>query len=160
MKNKIIKKVLLIIVILTLLVSCKSKNDYVDISEIKYFRFAQTNGFYPLGDMVYEINYQDGKYISSIKPSNIEREDALIIEVSDEVIDKMKNIMKKYHIEKWNGFKEYDENVLDGSDFDLHVKFMNNTEIDAEGYMMWPNNYNGFRDEISIMFDEIYESNK
>ena len=155
---KIKKKVLTILILMfILLTSCKSN---ISIGEIKKFNFSQRNGYNPYGDMIYEINFEEGVYHAAIKPSNTNTEEILLTELDKATIDKIKQLLVKYDIVSWNGFSKYDDRVMDGTDFKLDVEFFNGDEIEASGYMMWPNNYHKFREEISILLDERYERNK
>lgn len=99
-------------------------------------------------------------YIAIIKPYGISEEDELKVIVDKDIMDNIEGILRKYHVEEWNGFNKVNKNVLDGDDFSLSVKMVNDEEIYASGYMSWPKNYRNVIDGIDEIFMKIYNDNK
>ena len=70
-------------------------------------------------------------------------------------IKKTIELLNKYKIVKWNNFNKSDNSVLDGNAFSLYIKYNNEKNISANGYMRYPENYKGFKDSIIKLFDKI-----
>ena len=136
------------------------KEEDLDISEIKSFYITYSNGYAMNYYTRYELDYKDGVYIAKIKPHGIREEDLLEIEVEKEVMERIAEILKKYQVNKWDGFDKTDQGVLDGDSFSFSVSLEGNKTIHASGYMMWPENYSSVRAELDDLFMEIYNKEK
>ena len=157
----IIVVVLLVSVLLFLLIRKKDDDTKkVEIKDIVYFHFSYSNGYMANAHIIYNLDYDNGRYTVSIKPHGIPDEEKVVVDEPIGFRDKLKEIMIKYDISKWNGFKKYAKDVLDGDDFSLHVKMVDDNMIEADGYMMWPENYRMVRDELDKLFMEIYNKEK
>ena len=95
-----------------------------------------------------------------IKPYGVAEEDKLEKEVEKEVLDKISNVLKKYEVNRWDGFNKSDHGVMDGDSFSLSVGLNDDKFISASGYMKWPEHYRDVVNEISEIFTEIYEKEK
>ncbi len=139
-----------------------SRKNYVDFSEseIKSFHLSYSNGYMMNANIIYEFKLEDDRYIASIKPYLVADENTLIIDIDQDIVEKIVDILKKYEVNKWDGFDKVDKDVLDGDSFSLSVWFKDDKSIHASGYMMWPENYRNVRDEISDIFMEIYNKEK
>ena len=140
--------------------SKKIKEDELNIENIKSFYFTYTNGYMINAYTRYHLSFEDNKYLVEIKPYGVSEEDKLETEVEKDVLEKIVNILKKYQVNKWNGFNKSDHGVMDGDSFNLSVNFLNDKAVSASGYMRWPNDYRNVRDEISDIFMEIYNKEK
>lgn len=49
------------------------------------------------------------------------------------LMDQVREILEKYEVGNWNGFRGRDSLVLDGSSFSFHVSFTDGTSISASG---------------------------
>lgn len=128
------------------------------ISEIKSFHFGYSVNMMMNGNVIYDVILEDGKYKATIKPYMVSSEDALVIDLTDEQVEKLKNILIDKKVSKWNGFNKSDKNVLDGNSFSFSVYFVNGEDISAHGYMVWPSNYGEVRGALDEFFGEIYKS--
>ncbi len=45
---------------------------------------------------------------------------------------------------------------MDGDSFSISITMINDKSINASGYMKWPNNFRNVRDEISVLFMNLY----
>ena len=132
------------------------KEEDLDVEKIKSFYITYSNGYAMNSYTRYELRLEDGKYLAEIKPYGVSEEDLLEIEVDKSVIDKIAEVLKKYEVNKWNGFDKTDQGVLDGDSFSLSVGLEDNKSISAHGYMMWPEHYRDVVSEISSIFMDIY----
>ena len=161
MKYLIIGIIIVIAVSILCFIKFCGKN-YVDFNEreIKSFHLSYSNGYMMYANIVYEFKLENNKYMANIKPYLVADEEMLTIEIKKTIVDKIIDILKKYEVNKWDGFNKVDKNVLDGDSFSLSIWFQDDKSIYASGYMMWPKNYQNVRDEISDIFMEIYNKEK
>ena len=128
------KKVFLVLCFLLLLVGCSK-----DSSNILSFKYKY--GFGESKYIAYDIKYENKKY--RLKHENKENGNVTVklkyIKKSD--VKKIEDLISKYEIDKWNGFDESNNSHLDGSYFELDVKYNNGETIRATGYMKTPDNY-------------------
>ena len=159
MSKKIILSIIIIILIIIIgyifYISNKKK---IDISDLKVFRFSYSTGYAINSNVRYYVDIEDGKYIATIKPNEIPDDDEFKIEISDKEINKIKEILLKNKVSKWNGFDKVDRFVLDGNSFSLYIRFTNDKTIEASGYMKWPNNYYEVRNSFDKLFMELYNN--
>lgn len=124
------------------------------LDEIKEFEFYYTNGTSYNSDVHYKIKCDD-KCTVTIKKSGVSKENAKAILLTKDKVEKIKEISNKYDISKWNGFQKTNNNALDGDTFLLNITTEKGIKINASGYMKWPKNYNEFKKEIDIYFEEL-----
>ncbi len=127
------------------------------ISDIKSFCFSYSVNMMMNGNVSYEVILEDGKYKAIIKPYMVSKDNALVLDFTDEQVEKLKNILIDNDVGKWNGFDKNNKMVLDGNSFSLFIRFVNGEDISAYGYMMWPSNYGIVRGELDNFFYEIYK---
>ena len=133
----------------------------VEVSDIKTIHFYYSTGNMMNAWVSYDITKDaNGKRTAIIKLDGQNEEDALRIEVDEEVLTSLEEVLKKYEVGKWNNFNKSDPNVLDGNSFSLSVHFEDNTLIDASGYMMYPTNYREVKLELDSIFEKLYNDNK
>lgn len=130
----------------------------MEITEIKSFHFSYSVNMMMNGNVSYDVKLEDGKYIATIKPYMVSNDDALIIDLTDDQVEKLRSILIDTEVSKWNGFDKNNKMVLDGNSFSLNIHFVNGDEIVARGYMMWPSNYDVVRGALDNFFDEIYKN--
>ena len=133
----------------------KPETEITDIESLHYW--------YSTGTMIdsyvyYDLKIKDDKYIAEIKPNNVPEENKITTEIKEEDIKKITELLKKYHVNKWNGFHKTDQNVLDGNSFSLNIYFKNGTSISASGYMIYPDNYREVCNELDNIFLSYYNN--
>lgn len=129
-------------------------NNKVKITDIKYLSFYYTQGNMMNSNVKYTLTYENDKYIAEIKPNFKSEEEIKKVEIKKNDIEKIIETLKKYNVNKWNGFNKSDKYVLDGDSFSLYITFLDNTKLSASGYMMYPKNYN----EVQNVLDKIFLS--
>ena len=122
------------------------------IENIKYLNFGYSTGTMMNAYVSYNIEYKDNEYKVSIKPNMVSDEDKKIIIMTKKDVKRIIDILNKYTVYKWDGFRKSDHNVLDGDSFNLTVRYNDDKSISASGYMMWPKNYREVQGEL----DSIY----
>ena len=143
------------IVVLTIITFhfTRVENNTADsIDNIEYLNFHYTTGNAYNANVLYTLECNDICNIT-IKGDNIPEEDAKIVEVPYDNIQKVEDILNKYDVINWNGFNKSDSRVLDGNSFSFYVKFGDGKSISASGYMMYPKNYRDVKEELNSFFD-------
>ena len=126
-----------------------------EIKDIKYFSYGTTDGMAMYDGIHFSIDYKDGKYIATIQGNGVSEEDAKKVEISKDKVKKLEDILNKYNVGSWDGFKKYDKDVLDGSSFNLSLGCFDDTSVSASGYMKWPENYREVRGELESFFNSL-----
>ena len=164
MNKKLIIIIFVIIIIIGVFVLSlfKRKDDKVEIKDVIHLYISYSRGYMANSNVIYSFDYneKDNKYIVSIKPYLKDDDDKLEKEVSKEFSDEIKKILIKYNVSNWNGFKKYADNVLDGDSFSFHVRMVDDEEIEADGYMSWPENYGNVISEFDNLLMGIYSKDK
>lgn len=123
-----------------------------DIKGLRIFHYSTVDGMAIWDGVDYSIDYEKGKYIAKIKNNGESSDNAKKVEISKDKVKKLEDILNKYKVGNWNGFRGNNKDVLDGSSFNLYIKLEDNTTIDASGYMKWPKNYREVREELDSFF--------
>ena len=126
------------------------------ISTIKKMEYSYTSGMTVDGYSRYSIECGD-KCIATIKPVNVSQDDAKKVKLTDEVVKELENLLKKYKVDKWDGFNKHDPNVLDGRSFNLYIEMKDGQNISASGYMKWPDNFGEVAKELDNIFERLYK---
>lgn len=159
-KIYIILLIIIILLTISLVIILKNKKKPIEINEIKYMHFGYSTGTMINAYVNYDIDYENNNYYATIKPNEVAEEDKLKIKISTETVDKVLKVIKKYEVQKWDGFNKSDQNVLDGNSFSISIGLTNNESISAHGYMEWPENYREVKEELNNIFMNIYNENK
>lgn len=130
-----------------------------NIETIKYLNFGYSTGTMMNAYVSYNLEFKDNEYKISIKPNMISDEDKKITVMTKKDVEKIIEILDKYEVYKWDGFKKSNPNVLDGDSFNLSVRYNDDKSIFASGYMMWPKNYREVQGELDSIFMKYYENN-
>ena len=128
----------------------------VEIKKIKSFSFGYSVSMMMNGNVAYDYKCGE-RCLISIKPNEVNGDDPEIVEVDESFGEKIEEILKKYEVNKWDGFNKTDSRVLDGNSFHLSVSMEDNQSISASGYMMYPKDYGKFSGEIESLFEQYYK---
>jgi len=71
----------------------------------------------------------------------------------------LSEIIDGHNLRKWDGFKETNSMVLDGTNFSLHVSFEDGTEISAHGSNSFPGGYGEAAEAIDGLFLDFLKKN-
>lgn len=148
---------ILFFIFIILLSGCIKKK--IKIENTKYFSYSYTVGNYINGSVYYKIEIdENGNYIAYFKDDGVDEENQLKKEIDEDTIIELENILNKNNIDKWNGFDKVDKYVLDGNSFSLYYKNGNNEIIESSGYMVYPNGYTDFKNDIKIFFNTLFNN--
>ena len=76
-------------------------------------------------------------------------------EIDRSYLEEIKKIINENKVYKWDGFNKSNNNVMDGSSFDLKVHYSNGQSIDAHGYMKYPSNYKEVKEKLLDYFEKM-----
>lgn len=155
MKYGIIIIVILLLGVLIYLIPTKIIKKSYKIENVNYFYLAYNKGYAMNSNVMYRINKD---LVATIKLYG--ESDEITINVDKSVLKEIEEVLRKYDIQKWNGFKRRNSMVKDGNSFSLSIEMENGKEIEASGYASKPNNFNIFVEEIDKIFIRIYNENK
>lgn len=159
MKKKVLFILIILIVVLIGVIIMFKINKTKKIESIKYLNFGYSTGTMMNAYVSYNLEFKDNKYKASIKPNLVSDEDKKITVMTKKNVEKIIDILNKYEVYKWDGFKKSDPNVLDGDSFNLAVRYNDDKSISASGYMMWPKNYREVQGKLDSIFMKYYENN-
>jgi hypothetical protein len=152
------KRIIIIILVLVLIIVIGGyfymKKEKVEITNIKYFEYYHSAGMMMNSDERLILEKKDNSYQITIKKVNEPPESAITKKVTNSFAEILESILKKYNVEKWDGFNKSDPNVLDGSSFSITINMMDGNHISAHGYMMYPKDYGKVVKEIEELFEE------
>lgn len=102
-----------------------------------------------------KITRENGKNILRYWTREIERTYGAQVEteVSDEFMNKLKDLYTEYKLSRWDGFDKRDENIYDGGSFYLDIALSDGKTVSAYGYMKWPDNYYEFIEAMDVLID-------
>ena len=76
--------------------------------------------------------------------------------VDDEFVQGIKKILSDNEVRKWDGFDKKDKHIMDGAGFTFDMRFSDGTEINAEGYMKYPDNYDEVYHAIAVQYEQLF----
>lgn len=160
MKNKdliTIIELVIIIILLIIGITLFFKRSTKKIENIKSFEFIYSSGMEIYSYVDYKVDCKNNKCIAAIKPSGVPEEKSKTKELTKEELQELEDLLKKYKVERWDGFQKYNRNIMDGSSFNLHINMENNESIDASGYMKWPKNFKEVSEGLGKIFKKFYD---
>lgn len=146
--------IVIIYFIISLFTSREVINNYEDINKINSFEFGYTEGYGINTNVRYTMKC-DKKCILKVKPYGVDENKATEKELSSKDINSFINILNKYNVVSWDGFNKSDKDVLDGDSFHMYVTYNDDRNVSASGYMMYPNNYRDFKNDINDLINEL-----
>lgn len=149
----VIGGLLLIIVIATVLLLLLPKLNEKKIENITHLYFTYTSGYAAYAYTTYTLDCTD-KCILKVKPQGVPDEETIEVEIPKEKVLEIESKLNEYHVSRWNGFNKTDKYVLDGDSFSFNIDFNEKDEINAHGYMMWPDNYSNVKSYLINEFNE------
>ena len=130
----------------------------VNMSKVVDFSFSYSTGTYYNSGYAYEAKLNDDGVEVLVRQDGVSMEDVPVITTDASFMEKIEEILKKYEVDKWNGFHLSAKDVLDGDGFSLSVGMDNKERISASGYEAWPENYGKVCAELDTLFIDLYES--
>ena len=157
MKDKIIWILITIFVLIGLGVILVFTSRSKEISNIKSMRLSYSGGWSAYAYTIYDLEKKADGYYVEIKPYGVPDDEAQEVKLTEEQMKQIEEILTKYKVSKWNGFKKSDLNVLDGDSFTFYLHTEDGIDVSASGYMRWPDNYHEVRNALTNIFDPLYK---
>ena len=129
-----------------------------EIKGIKSLNYYGSGGMTVNSGVIYELTCGD-EYTVKIKQNGQPYEEAKTYPISDEQVEAVIDLLNKYEVWKWDGFDEHDPDVMDGRSFSFSLTLQDGKEINARGYMMYPENFGEVIQELSSILEEAGENN-
>ncbi len=155
MKKGIYKYIYLGILIVMLFSFSGCFKRYIEIKDLKYFKYSYSVGYYKDASVSYEIEYKDDKYYFYFKDKGIPEENKKTYTLSEDNIKELIDIFNKHKINKWDGFEKSNKNIMDGNSFTLKIKYNSDKDVYAHGYMVYPSNYREVKTDIENFFNKF-----
>lgn len=132
------------------------KTEDTKITDLKKMKFSFTQGYMINSDTYYELENDDYGCKVTIKPYEYDEASKASFYVDESISKNVLDVLNKYNVKKWDGFKGDNKYVLDGDTFSMNITLKNGTEITASGYMEWPENYSKVKSELEDIFMKLY----
>ena len=145
--------VLLIAILVVLVFVLPSIIEEKKIESVKHLYFTYTSGYAANAYATYTLDCTD-KCTLKVKQLGVPEEETIEVEIPKEKVEEIANKLNEYHVSRWNGFNKTDKYVLDGDSFSFNIDFNEKDEINAHGYMMWPDNYSNVKSYLVDTFNE------
>lgn len=100
----------------------------------------------------YALEMKDGCWFARVRLEGESADDAVTVQVTEDVVDELSELLGTYDVMRWDGFHESERGVLSGDRFSLSVSFADGNGISADGYMNYPDSF----DEVSEGLGEIF----
>ena len=81
-----------------------------------------------------------------------------ILPVSQAEADALAALLDAHDLWSWAGFDKVDKRVLDGTGFDLNIRFADGKKLIASGSNAFPKGYNEAKEAIKAFFIQIMEN--
>lgn len=134
-----IRLMVLITSILSLFGCQSTRNDFEN-DTITYFSFSESGGMRRFSGFNYKIEAtKDGKVHFLFNEGYPDEKEYTLDDHA--VFDTIQQVILKHKIYKYSGHYQPVFDILDGSSWDLYVKYASKKNIDADGYMAGPNGY-------------------
>ena len=147
MKRINISKIL--VLLLLIFMGCSTNKPYEgNIIEFyyQYDSFFRSYNDYHLvldGDVVHVTANIDGVELDIDK------------EIDASILEELSLVINTNKLERWDGFSKEDPHVLDGYSFYLSVKYDDERSLEADGYEVYPDNYEKVHEEIVEILQAI-----
>ena len=76
-------------------------------------------------------------------------------EVAPDILDRLTAIYKECRLAEWDGFRKYNEYVMDGDGFSLSISFADGQNMSAHGSNAYPERYREFSEKLHGLLDPI-----
>ncbi|MBR3555210.1 MAG: hypothetical protein IKN89_04800 [Oscillospiraceae bacterium] len=142
--------------LLCLLAGCAGKPK--EIRGIFSVRFAYSNGMQLSDQAYYSLERTADGCKAMVKPRGIDPSEPLTVEVDEEFVGQVEELLRTNHVEKWYGYKKRARNIMDGIGFTFYLKLEDGKEVDAVGYMNWPDGYANVEAGMDSLFLGLWEA--
>jgi len=155
LKSKIIRILVIAGVAIALCAFFFGRTRPAKIGEIQSFSFSYNRGSTMYSNVNYKLEWKDGVYTATVKPYDEPEETARSFSVEEGFVRELEQLLIDNDVGKWNGFDKTSRTAMDGDGFSLYITMMDETSLDARGYMKWPKNYGTVSSGIETLFGNL-----
>ena len=157
LKSKIIRILVIAGVAIALCAFFFGRTRPAKIGEIQSFSFSYNAGSTIYSYANYRLEWKEGAYTATVKHCDEPEEAARVFSVDESFVRELEQFLIDNDVGKWNGFDKASRTVMDGDGFSLYITMMDETSLDARGYMKWPKNYGTVSSGIETLFGNLME---
>ena len=81
------------------------------------------------------------------------------LDMNAEEAEALASLVQNHELTRWNGFDRVDRHALDGTGFELTIRYEDGQEVRASGSNAFPEGYREAREAILEFFAELMERN-
>ena len=93
-----------------------------------------------------------------MKPQGIDPEQPLSVAVDEIFVQEVEELLRANRVEKWYNYNKRSRSIMDGIGFTLYITMENGKEVDAVGYMRWPEHYGAVEGGLDSLFMGLWEA--
>lgn len=149
MNRRIISKGILVLMGIAMIFSLFGCSGTKKNSAVEFLEY-RVSGYNP----GYDIKIENGKLIFD----NFDEGEKTKRKADEKTISELLSLLERLDIYSWDGYKEYDEDVLDGMGFSLYVRLADGKSINASGSNKFPKNFREFDEAIRAIAEGKYEA--
>lgn len=123
----------------------------VAITDIQEISFRESGSIVPLVSNATLTREETGTRVRL----ELQYQDEYELMMDASLMDQVREILERYEVGNWNGFRGNDSMVLDGSSFSFYVSFTDGTSISASGTNAFPRNQRKVFSELSTLIDPV-----
>ena len=140
-----------------LLAGC-AKTKPKEIRGILRLRFTYSCGMRSTDQVVYTLEKTGDGYTATVKPQGVDPSDPLSVPVDGSFVAQVEELLQNNHVEKWYNYNKRSRNIMDGIGFTCYLKMEGDKEVDAVGYMNWPEGYSKVEGGLNTLFMGLWEA--
>ena len=146
-----------LLALLCLLAGC-ARTKPKEIRDILRLRFTYSCGMQITDQVVYTLEKTEEGYTATVKPQGVDPSDPLTVPVDGSFAAQVEELLRDNRVEKWYRFQKRARNIMDGIGFTLYIKMEGDKEVDAVGYMRWPDGYGKVEGGLNSLFMGLWEA--
>ncbi len=129
-----------------------------EIRDIQHLRFTYSCGMEMNDQVAYTLDKTETGYSATVKPQGVDHDDYLSADVDEGFVRQVEELLQRNHVEKWYRFNKRARSIMDGIGFTLYITMENGKEVDAVGYMRWPDGYGSVETGLDALFMGLWEA--
>ncbi len=152
----------LALLIALLLLACVfagcAKTKPKEIRGILRLRFTYSTGMRITDQVVYTLEKTGEGYTATVKPQGVDPQEPLSVPVDESFVAQVEELLRNNRVEKWYNYNKRSRSIMDGIGFTLYIKMEGDKEVDAVGYMNWPEGYSKVEGGLNTLYLGLWEA--
>ena len=129
-----------------------------EIRGVRHLRFSYSCGMGITDQVYYTLDKTEEGYTAMVKPQGVDPSEPLNVPVDESFVGQVEQLLRENHVEKWYGFNKRARNIMDGIGFTFSLKLNDGSEVEAVGYMRWPDRYGNVEGGLNSLFLGLWEA--